>query len=124
MFSLDLIMPVSSNNQTHEMVPDWAKADFDKIRENLSENDWVKELDGKSAIGSWGYVKEIIDKETGSCVPKKRRRTGSRPLWMTRNVMRLIRKKPRVWRWYSTSGYSKRDYDEFQAFKKIQDQVK
>ena len=40
MFSLDLIMPVSSNNQTHEMVPDWAKADFDKMRANLADIDW------------------------------------------------------------------------------------
>ena len=31
--------------------------------------------------------------------------------------MRMIRKKRRVWRWYSNSGYSK-------AYKKIQDQVK
>ena len=51
MFSMDLTMPVSST-QTHEMVPDWAKADFDKISENLSAIDWVKELDGKSALAS------------------------------------------------------------------------
>ena len=124
MFSLDLIMPVSSSGQTQELVPDWAKADFDKMRTNLAAIDWEKELEGKSGIVSWEYVKEVIDRETESCVPKKRRRTGSRPLWMTRNVMRLIRKKRRVWRWYSTSGYSKKDYDEFQAYKRIQDQVK
>jgi hypothetical protein len=101
-----------------------AKADFDKISANLSTIDWAKELEGKSGIDSWEYVKEVIDRETDKCVPKKRRRTGSRPLWMTRNIMRLIRKKRRVWRWYSTSGYSKKDYKEFQAFKKIQNQVK
>ena len=43
---------------------------------------------------------------------------------MTQNVMRLIRKKKRVWRWYSTSAYSSRDYEEFQAYKKVQGQVK
>ena len=76
------------------------------------------------SISSWEYVRDVIDKETEKCVPKKRRRTGCRPLWMTRNVIWMIRKKRRVWRWYSNSGYSKRDYEEFQAYKKIQDQVK
>ena len=121
---MDLIKPVSNSGQSFEMVPDWAKADFDQISANLSTIDWAKELDGKSGIDSWWFVKEVIDRETERCMPKKRRRTGSRPLWMTRCIMRLIRKKRRVWRWYTTSGYSKKDYEEFHAFKNIQNQVK
>jgi hypothetical protein len=57
-------------------------------------------------------------------VPKKLRRVSSRPLWMTRNVMRLIRKKKRAWRWYTSSEYSRRDYQEYQAYKKVQDEVR
>ena len=124
MFAVDLVYPESSTGQTHEMVPDWSKADIEQIAANLKAIDWDKELEGKDAIASWDFVKEVIDRETESCVPKKRRRTGCRPLWMTRNVMRLIRKKRRVWRWYTTSAYSSRDHAEFQAYKKIQDQVK
>ena len=124
MFSVELVKPDSGTGQTHEMVPDWSKADMDQISANLAAINWVDELDGKGATASWEYVKEIIDKETEKGVPKKRRRTGQKPMWMTRNVMRLIRKKRRVWRWYSTSGYTRRDYDEFQAYKKIQDQVR
>ena len=124
MFSVELINPDSGNSQTHEMVPDWAKADMDLIAANLGAIDWGAELEGKGAISSWDLVKDIIDRETEKCVPKKRRRIGKKPLWMTLNVMRMIRKKRRVWRWYSTSGYTRHDYDEFQAYKKIQDQVK
>jgi hypothetical protein len=68
MFSLDLIMPVSGSSQTHEMVPDLAKADFDKIRANLAAIDWEKELDGESGIVSWEYVKDVIDREDVSVV--------------------------------------------------------
>ena len=57
-------------------------------------------------------------------MPKKLRRVSSRPLWMTRNVMRLIRKKKRVWKWYSSSEYSRRDYEEYQAYKRVQDEVR
>ena len=122
MLSMDLALPMSG--ATLELVPDWAKADFQKISNNLSEIDWVSELQGKSALASWEYVKEVIDRETEQCVPKKKRRKGTRPLWMTRNVMRLIRKKRRVWRWYTSSSYSRKDCEEFQAYKKVQDQVK
>ena len=122
MLSIDLALPVSG--ATQELVPNWAKADFDKISKNLSEIDWARELQGKSALASWDYVKEVINRETELCVPKKKRRRGSRPLWMTRNIMRLIRKKFRVWKWYNTSSYSRSDFEEFQAYKKVQDQVK
>ena len=80
------------------MVPDWAKADMEQIVSNVAAIDWITVLDGKGAIDSWDLVKAVIEQETEKCIPKKRRRTASRPLWMTRNIMRLIRKKRRVWR--------------------------
>ena len=43
---------------------------------------------------------------------------------MTKNVMRLIRKKRRIWRWYSTSNRSRRDYEEYQAYKRVQEEVR
>ena len=106
------------------MVQDWSKADFSKIADNLAAIDWAAELEGKGAISSWDYVKEVIEKKTERCVPKKRRRPGHRPLWMTQNVMRLIRKKRRVWRWYTTHCYTRGDFEEYQTYKKVQDQVK
>ena len=57
MFTIDLIRPVSSI-LTHEMVPDWEKAYLDKISDNLKLIDWTHELEGKSAIASWEFVKK------------------------------------------------------------------
>ena len=36
MFSLDLVRPGSNTSETYEKVPDWYKADFDQVAENLS----------------------------------------------------------------------------------------
>ena len=124
MLCVDLVKPKHSTGQSHELVPDWSKADLDQIAVNLSAIDWVKELEGKDTIASWDFLKNAIDKETEKCVPKKRRRTGCKPLWMTRNVMRLIRKKRRAWRWYTTSSYCSKDHEEFEASRKVQAQVK
>ena len=66
----------------------------------------------------------LNNRETEQCVPKKERGRGTRPVWMTRNIRRLIRRKGRVWRWYTGSSNSRRDFEEFLAYKRVQDQVK
>ena len=43
---------------------------------------------------------------------------------MTKNVVRLIRKKRRLWRWYSTSDRSRGDFGEYQAYKRVQEEVR
>ena len=41
-----------------------------------------------------------------------------------KKFLRLIRKKRRVWRWYSSSEYSRKDYQEYEAYKKVQAEVR
>ena len=123
MYSVDLVNP-GGKDDSKELVPDWGKADLEQLSANLAQVDWEAELEGKAGIESWDFIKQKTDEETDKCVPKKLRRVSSRPLWMTRNVMRLIRKKKRVWKWYSSSEYSRRDYEEYQAYKKVQDEVR
>lgn len=123
MYSIDLLNPNVKDN-SKELVPNWSKADLEQLSANLAELDWEAELSGKSGVEAWDVIKAKIDEETEKCVPKKLRRVNSRPLWMTRNVMRLVRKKRRAWRWYTSSAYSRRDYEEYQAYKKVQDEVR
>jgi len=106
MSSVDLVNPCVRDD-SKELVPNWSKADLDQLAANLALLDWESELEGKTGIESWDFIKLKIDEETEKCVPKKLRRVSSRPLWMTKNVMRLIRKKKSVWKWYSTSNYAR-----------------
>ena len=57
------------------------------------------------------------------CVPLKRRRKGMRPWWMTRKVMRLIRKKRRLWRFYTTDPRARKDFNQFEAYIRVQKEV-
>ena len=43
---------------------------------------------------------------------------------MKRNLLRLIRKKKRLWKHYSSSKYCSKDFAQFEAYKKVQDEVK
>ena len=54
-----------------------------------------------------------------ACIPLKPRRASNKPLWMNQNIMRLIRKKRRLWNWYKTT----RDYTEYQAYLAVQKSV-
>ena len=46
-----------------------------------------------------------------------------KPWWMTKKVMRMIRKKRRMWRFYPTDPRARHDYNQYQAYKKIQKEV-
>ena len=122
-YSADLAWPVASAC-SKELVPDWGKADLDKLVANLAEVDWASELECLTGLEGWEAMKKRIDEETELCVPKKLRRVSNRPLWMTNNVMRLLRKKRRLWKAYTTSKYTQNDYNEYAAFKQVQCEVK
>ena len=105
---------------TTEMVPDWAKADFEKLHDVLLGVDWEEQMGVRDTLESWDLFEEILNSATEECVPKKRRRTRNKPIWMTKNVMRIIRKKRRLWNSYRGT----KDHAEFMAYKKVEDEVK
>ena len=107
-----------SRNVTYEKVPDWRKADLSLLHDLVKKVDWS--MEGLGALDSWSYVKENILLAEDRCVPRKRRRVGSRPLWMQQNVMRTIRKKKRLWATYKRTN----DYAEYLAYKNVQSETR
>ena len=122
MLEIGLAGPLK-NNDSMEEVPDWSKADLLKLREAIQEVDWASEFENMSGTQSMEKFYSVLDREVDKFVPKKMRRKGNKPLWMNKNIIRMIRKKRRLWRSYSTDERSKRDYASFQAFKNIQKEV-
>ena len=56
LYSVDLADP-GGRNESKELVPDWAKADLDKLASNLLEVDWTAELDSLSGLDGWNVIK-------------------------------------------------------------------
>ena len=108
---------------SEEMVPDWTKADMALLKERLELINWEEEGKNMGAEAEWEHFKEILDREVMACVPMKKRRKGGKPWWMTKKVMRMIRKKRRMWRFYTSDPRAKHDFDQYQAYKKIQKEV-
>ena len=84
------------DNVTTEVVPDWTKANYEAMEKEIGEMDWGVAFKSKSGPEQWQLIKEELDQVIENNVPKKVRRKGSKPLWMKRNILRLIRKKRRL----------------------------
>ena len=108
------------SNTTFEEVPDWRNADLTLLRNELMAVDWVHELENCNVLESWDFVKSAILDAEEKCVPKKRRRISSRPIWMQQNIIRTIRKKRRLWKTYIKS----KDYEEYLAYKKVEKETR
>ena len=92
MLEIEMQGPVAAEDNK-ELVPDRSKADMAKMKLSIAAINWTKKFDGKSGLERWEIIKSVIEEETDKCVPKKMRRVGSRPLWMNRNILQLIREK-------------------------------
>ena len=108
-----------SNAATTERIPDYGKADFNKMRSRISLIDWSARLESLNTFQSWDLFKQILTEIMTGCIPMKNRRLSNRPLWMNRNIMRMIRKKRRLWNHYKTT----KDYEHYTAYISVQKTV-
>ena len=65
--------------------------------------DWDNLFDGKETDNCWSTFTETVEAGTAQFIPKIPRRTEGKPPWMTRNVIRMCRKKQRYWKAYTSS---------------------
>ena len=77
--------------------PDWAKADWNGMRKDLSELEWRTMMLNKNANEAWEIFKTKVDDLTEKYVPMRRRRNHNRPPWLSQNILRAIRRKKRMW---------------------------
>ena len=100
-------------------MPDWSKADYDAMEKEIGEMNWEDVLLNKSGPEQWDIFKEKLNQVIDNNVPKKIRRNANKPLWMSKKVMRMIRKKRRMWKHYTSSKDTARGNMEFEAYSRI-----
>ena len=76
----------------------WRKADWHQIRREIREEDWRREMEGKTVDGAWKHLKKKMEETVEKIVTKKRRKNKNRPPWLTQEIVRGIRKKKRLWK--------------------------
>jgi hypothetical protein len=75
---------------------DWKKADMEAIARKLDRTDWRIVVGKRSVEEAWRYLTDTLSKAIERNVPKGRPRIEFRHPWMTKEILRLVRRKRRL----------------------------
>jgi hypothetical protein len=78
------------------MVRNRWRADWAEMKRELDMVQW-DELDRMTASEAWTAFKTRMEQVVDRNVPMKKRGISGRPPWMTRSILREVRKKRRLW---------------------------
>ena len=93
---------------------------IEEMKNDLSTVDWESVFLEKDAQHCWDFFHETVDKIVEEHVPLRAVKNSSKPIWMNTNILRIVRKKRKLWKKYVKT----RDYEQFVAYKKIEKDVK
>ena len=113
---IEIQMEVS--NKTEQKILNFAKADFEKMRENLSKVNWSRYLSNEKTEDNWLGFKKVLEAEVKN-IPLKRRRNKDKPVWMNDNLLRLVRQKRCLWKRYKESKHQ----GDFNKYKELEKKV-
>ena len=113
---LKLIFVQNSRNQTSL----WFNGDTEGLKEFYRNINWKKILEENNAEEAWEVLKTKIEVGIEKFIPKKQRVSRNKPQWMTKNVVKLCRKKRRSNNLYKNT----RTPDHLKQFKNIEKECK
>ena len=82
-------------NISNEKIPDYRKANFQKMRETLANTDWSQFCNTDDINAEWQFFIEMYAKAVHECIPLRKRRTEHRrkPNWWTNEIANCLRDK-------------------------------
>jgi len=106
--------PLKANSQEHRYI--WSRAKMDNIKSDLANSNWRETMAEKSVDEAWKIFKDTLCDTVERNVPKCGVRTRLKNPWMTREILRLIRKKRRKWRDVKSAASTEemREYKELE----------
>ena len=98
-------------------IQNWAKADTAALTSYLKQKDWEQVLNKTDVEQAWNVFKSNINDAVQNYVPLSTARSPTEPKWLTREIVKLTRKKKRYWRTYM-QHYSIENRDEYEKISK------
>ncbi len=87
------------------------------MKSDLSTVNWIEILTEESVEAAWNIFKDKLNETVERNVAKIGSRTRLKNPWMTREILRLVRKKRRKWRAVKSST-NVEEMQEYQALEK------
>jgi hypothetical protein len=94
----------------------WSKANKEAMALDLERTDWRLGLDWRTTEDGWRFMKSILGETIDKNVPTLKGNIKFKHPWMTRDILKLIRKKRRKWRKAknSASEWEKKEYKKIE----------
>jgi len=92
------VMNLGVNKERREgVVRNWKRVNWDGIREGLQRTRWPVDDNETTTEEAWGRLREKLDKLVETNAPKTKIRSNYTS-WMTRDLMREVRRKRKLWK--------------------------
>ena len=89
--------------ESNELILDWINGDTDGLKEFYQNFNCKEIIQEKNAEEAWEVLKTTIEVGIKKFIPKKQRRIKNKPQWMTKNVVKLCRRKRRAYKLYQNT---------------------
>ena len=99
--------------------PNWTKADIEGLRDILGNINWNQILIDKPVEEAWTTFRSTLELALANFVPKSTVRNDNNPKWLTREIIRLVRRKKRAWKLTQTHGTT----ENFNRYKSLEREV-
>jgi endonuclease/exonuclease/phosphatase family metal-dependent hydrolase len=103
----------NSNNETYMKESfTYDRGNYDEMKTDLSNADWISEFQGKEVNENWIFFKDKITDSMKKHIPVRKIRSSNKPIWMTREALKAVKKKHRAWNKYRQTN----EHVHFQYF--------
>ena len=101
--TFDIRITEDKVNESSEKIPDFRRADFNKLRSLLANVNWNEILTSHNIEESWKRFTDIFNSTVKSCVPFKNRRSlkNDKPKWWNSQIKNSLLAKKRAYVKYS-----------------------
>ena len=97
----------------------WTKADMEGLRKLLSKINWPSIFEGKVVDEAWKSFRATLDTAIAKFVPRSTVRDNNTPKWLTREIIRLVRRKKCAWRLTQTHSTT----ENIKKYKELEKEV-
>ena len=84
--------------ECNESKLNWSKANYEQMKNDLSNLDWTLLLNADNIEANWNVFKDALDKTVKTNVPKNNSYKSSKPIRFNSYIQKLKRKKVRLYR--------------------------
>ena len=114
------ILTTTPKIKSVQLVPDFQKANFNEMREEMESLDWNDFLKGKETEDMWNAFKQKLEDLTSKFIPFKQRRASNKTPWCNNETKRIVKIKQKKYRTMKET----QSKEDIQEFKKSQKQAK